>query len=315
MKLFKIMFKFFKWILIVLLVLATILLIVYLYADNKIDVHKGFQDTVETGGKLEQKYLTDGDYKVNKITIKEENPIKKYTIYYPKELENNDKKYPMILYLNQTGGKATKIGAMLEQLSSWGFIVVGTQDKATGTGESSIKTLNYMLSENINKNSILYGKINLDNIGITGHSQGGAGVMNSIMNFEESKYFKTAVPISPVSEKTTAEMTNYTYDSAQVEIPIFILAGTSGEFEVEKVIPLEEYKKMYDKISTPKVEARRTNMTHDDMLYKAQGYVTAWFMWQLKGDEEASKVFVGEQPELLNNKSYQDQRIDLENME
>ena len=43
------------------------------------------------------------------------------------------------------------------------------------------------------------------------------------------------------------------------------------------------------------------------------GSVTAWFMWQLQGDAEASKVFIGDNPELLNNNMYQDQRIDLNN--
>lgn len=53
-------------------------------------------------------------------------------------------------------------------------------------------------------------------------------------------------------------------------------------------------------------------MTHDDMLYSAEGYVTAWFMWQLKGDNEASKAFIGEKAELLNNKLYQDVRINID---
>ena len=29
------------------------------------------------------------------------------------------------------------------------------------------------------------------------------------------------------------------------------------------------------------------------MLYSADGYVTAWFMWQLKSDQNAAKAFVG----------------------
>ena len=36
-------------------------------------------------------------------------------------------------------------------------------------------------------------------------------------------------------------------------------------------------------------------------------------MWQLQNDSEAAKVFIGENAELLNNKLYQDQRIDLDN--
>lgn len=309
----KLLLKILKVILIMILILIALVTIWYLWADNAPVIHKGFQSKIETGGELEKKYLQDGKYETKKTTAKAEKPIKKYTIYYPKELETSNKKYPMVLVVNGTGGKATKYEPLLKQLASWGFIVVGTQDKGTGTGETTIKTLNYMLNENKNKNSIFYGKIDIDNIGITGHSQGGAATMNVITKYEESKYFKAAAPLSPVSEKTTAEMTNYHYDSSKVNCPIFILAGTSGEFEIETVIPFTEFTKMYDKITSPKVEARRTNMTHDDMLYKAGGYVTAWFMWQLQDDEEASKVFVGDNPELLTNKMYQDQQINLDN--
>ena len=219
----------------------------------------------------------------------------------------------MVLVANGTGGKATKIEPILEQLATWGFIVVGNQDKGTGSGQTTITELKYMLNENENKDSIFYDKIDMDNIGLTGHSQGGAAVMNAITKYKEAKYFKAALPLSPVSEKTTAEATDYNYDSSKVKIPIFILAGTSGDFEIKTVIPYEEFTKMYDKITSPKVAARRTDMTHDDMLHKAQGYVAAWFMWQLQGDNEASKVFVGEKPELLNNKLYQNQRVDLDN--
>lgn len=313
MKLFKILFKILKWTLIVIIVLALILVVIYLYADNKRILFKGFAENIETGGELEKKYIQNGKYEISVKKVKADKPIKKYTIYYPTEMKTENKKYPMVLLVNGTGGKATKYEPLLEQLATWGFIVVGTQDKGTGTGETTIKSLNYMLSENENKDSIFYNKIDVDNIGITGHSQGGAATMNAITKYEESKYFKAAAPLSPVSEKTATQVTNYAYDSAQVKIPIFILAGTSGEFEIEAVIPFEEFTKMYDKITSPKVQARRTDMTHDDMLYKAQGYVTAWFMWQLQDDEEASKVFIGDNPELLNNKMYQDQRIDLKN--
>ena len=50
---------------------------------------------------------------------------------------------------------------------------------------------------------------------------------------------------------------------------------------------------------------------HGQMLYYADGYVTAWFMWLLQGDIEAAKAFSGDAPELLSNALYQDQQIDI----
>lgn len=283
----------------------------YLWADNAPVIYKGYNGNIETGGEIEEKYLQNGEYDTSEITEKEEKPIKKYTVFYPRELESKDIEYPMVLIVNGTGGKATKYEPAFEQLASWGFIVVGTQDKGTGTGETTIKTLKYMLSENENKDSIFYNKIDIENIGITGFSQGGAATIRAITKFDESHYFKTAVPLSPVSERTAEEMTDYPYDSSNINCPILILAGTSGEFEIKTVIPIDAMNKMYDKIISPKIMDRRVGMTHDDMMYKAEGYVTAWFMWQLQGDEKASKAFIGDRPEILNNKLYQDQQIDI----
>ena len=55
--------------------------------------------------------------------------------------------------------------------------------------------------------------------------------------------------------------------------------------------------------------ARKINTAHGEMLYSADGYVTAWFMWKLQGDEEAAKAFTGEHPEIISNSLYQDVNI------
>ena len=288
-----------------------LLLSMYLYADNAPSVKRGYQATVETGGSVEQQYLEDGTYQTSRYTARAESPIEKYTVYYPSVLENDTQTYPMVLIVNQTGGKATKYEPLLKHLASWGFIVVGTQDKGTGTGETTIQTLNYMLSLNDDPNSRFFQKIDTENIGVTGHSQGGAATFRAITMYPESRLFKTAVPISPVCERVAQQVTGYPYDSANVHCPIFLLAGTSGEFETEGVIPFSDMEEMFEKIPSPKIMARKTDMTHDDMLYKADGYVTAWFMWQLQGDENAATAFIGNDPEILKNPLYQDQKTTL----
>lgn len=293
-------------------VLAAVVGGLYLYADNKPDIRKDYNKQIKTGGELEAKYLQYGGCETAKFTAKAEKPIRKYTVYYPKELENTAHTYPMILVVNGTGGKATKYEPQFELFASWGFIVVGTQDKGTGTGETTIKTLNYMLDCNENTDSIFYHKIDTENIGITGFSQGGAAVFNCITKYDESKYFKAAAPLSPVSEYMTALATNYTYESADVKCPILIMTGTEGEFETETVIPITELNKQYNKITSPKVMARRVGMDHDHMMYSAGGYVMAWFKWQLQGDTEAAKAFIGDNPEIMSNSMYQDQKADLD---
>lgn len=294
------------------IIIGIVLASVYFYADNKKDIKAGYNLEIATGGSLEAKYLSGGDLETKKYTATAESPMKKYTVYYPAEMELSDKTYPMLLVMNGTGGKATKYEAQFDLFASWGFIVVGTQDKGTGTGATTVATLHYMLDQNENPDSVFYHKVDTDNIGITGFSQGGAGVFNVLTKYDEASYFKAAAPLSPVSEYMTAQATDYPYDSSLVTIPIMILAGTEGEFETETVIPIDLLNEQYDKITSPKVMARRVGMDHDHMMYSAGGYVIAWFRWQLMGDQDAAQVFLGDRPELMTNPLYQDQRIDLE---
>lgn len=307
----KVVVKMLKVLGLILLALVVALTALYLYADNCPVIFKGYQEKIETGGALEAKYLQFGEYAVRKMTARAEKPINRYTITYPEELETSDRTYPMILMVNGTGFKATKYEPQFELFASWGFVVVGNQDKGTGSGQTTITTLNYMLAQNEDPDSVFYHRIDTDSIGITGFSQGGSAVFNALSKYEDGKRFKTAVPLSPASEAAAA-FAGYPYDSSLVHCPILIFAGTEGTFETETVIPIEKLTEQFDRIDAPKVMARRVGMDHDHMMYSAGGYVLAWFRWQLMGDEEAARVFIGDTPELLGNPLYQDQRINLD---
>ena len=54
-----------------------------------------------------------------------------------------------------------------------------------------------------------------------------------------------------------------------------------------------------------KIMARRINTDHGDMLPYADGYMTAWFMYWLKGEKTAD-FFNGENAEILTNTNWQD---------
>ena len=56
---------------------------------------------------------------------------------------------------------------------------------------------------------------------------------------------------------------------------------------------------------------RRKDTAHGQVLYSPDGYVIAWFMWQLKGDTHAAAALTGDHPEIETNTLYQDQNIDL----
>ena len=103
------------------------------------------------------------------------------------------------------------------------------------------------------------------------------------------------------------------YDPSLISIPVFLVSST-GSSDENLVVSGVQLQEIYDSVpnTVTKVMARRTNAEHGDMLSFADGYMTAWFMWQLQGDEEAAKAFIGDSPEIMNNPLYQDQKINME---
>lgn len=67
---------------------AAVLVVLYLYADNRRDIKTGYNQEIVAGGILEAKYLAGGGCDTKKFTARAEDPIKKYTVYYPAELES-----------------------------------------------------------------------------------------------------------------------------------------------------------------------------------------------------------------------------------
>lgn len=43
-----------------------------------------------------------------------------------------------------------------------------------------------------------------------------------------------------------------------------------------------------------------------EMQMKTDGYMTAWMLYQLQGDEEAGIALIGEDAEILSNSNWQD---------
>ncbi|MBQ4267398.1 MAG: hypothetical protein IJB93_04320 [Clostridia bacterium] len=117
--------------------------------------------------------MNKGEYDVSYIEYDtDDEVVVKYEIWYPTELVSTNKKYPMVVMLNGTGVYASVYKAVFDHLASWGFIVVGNEDPSTGAGLSADKMLSFMLAENSNPDSVFYDKLDTENMGVTGHSQG-----------------------------------------------------------------------------------------------------------------------------------------------
>lgn len=54
------------------------------------------------------------------------------------------------------------------------------------------------------------------------------------------------------------------------------------------------------------MRARAVGAEHEEILARGDGYMTAWLLWQLAGDEEAGQAFVGDGAEIAHNPGWQD---------
>lgn len=266
-----------------------------------------------TGGTLEAAYLNKGPYtEVAQREITTLQDFKKYRLYYPKAMETTGEKFPVVIFSNGTGTPASQYGAVLERLASWGFIVMGTDEENAWSGFSSEMCLRKLLQLNAQEtvemwaDNPFYQSVDLDNIGVVGHSQGGVGVFNAATANQNGAKIRTIVAESPTNLPLAAAL-DWNYDPSAVRVPTLLLSGT-GNGDENLVVSGEQLAEIYQTIpdSVPKMKLRRIGADHGDMLDATDGYVTAWLCWQLKGDMEAARAFVGEEAEVRSNPLYQD---------
>lgn len=300
---------------IIILILAMGVFLLVKYLGSLSSVPKDYQKTVRTGGEIEAKYMANGNYEVSTYEQTTLQGFGKYIICYPGNLTNGKNAYPVVVLSNGTGIPMSKYMAVAEHFASWGFIVIGTEEEYDWNGFSAEMCIRYLqlLNENSTigdddnkKDNIFFGKIDFENVGIVGHSQGGVGMINAITTQQHNDIFKAAVSLSPTN-KELAHNLLWDYDATMVNIPIMLISGTGGGDDW--VVTGEQLGEIYDDVSSDKIMLRRKDTPHGETLYSANGYVTAWFMWQLQGDEYAARAFTGDNAEIAKNELYQDQKI------
>lgn len=305
--------KILKIIGIIVLILIVGISILLKFLGSRPVVPANYTQDTETGGPIEAKYMATGSHEVSTYEEPVLQSFSKYTIDYPTELETTDEKYPVIVVCNGSGTPISKYLSVPEHFASWGFIVIGTEEEYDWSGFSAEMCIRHLQklndSESIGENkNIFYQKVDFDNVGIVGHSQGGVGVLNAITAQKHADIYKTAVSLSPTN-KELAHNLEWDYDAALVDTPILLIAGAGGGDDW--VITGEQLQSIYSDIDRNKVMLRRKDTPHNETLYAANGYVTAWFIWHLQDDDEAAKAFAGDNAEIYMNGLYQNQHANL----
>lgn len=272
-------------------------------------------------GTIEAEYTAMGAYEVSYAEYPALDVlIKQYKVWYPSALEQDTREWPIVVMANGTGVPASRYEPIFQHLASWGFVVIGNEQQASWQGDGSDGALDLLLELNEDQESVFYQKLDLECVGAAGHSQGAIGAINGVTSQPNGWRYKALYTASTPSSYYASTL-NWAYDVSQIRIPYLMTAGTglldAGEKGVPEVVedtqeisisPLWSQEENYSLIpaATPKLRARRADADHAEILPWGDGYMTAWFMYWLQGDQEAGKAFLGEDAEILSNPCWQD---------
>jgi hypothetical protein len=275
---------------------------------------------------IEQKYYAMGSWAVTVSTGVYccDSLGNKFDIYYPTPLGANGFKHPILTWGNGTLGSAAQVDYFLRHMASWGFVIIATEDQQTGPGQTVLDAANFLVAANSNPLSPFSGKLNVNQIGAFGYSQGAGGAGNAFVKSTGSANpIKTAILIElparvwctqgascfdPVNLSTGAVF--FIDGSADIPIsPPTQSASTPGEQSVEAFYNATP-------ASVRKVKGTLIGPTHNDItgqpdcshaqfpcingVYGYLGYPTAWFMDQLQGDTYAHGAFVNGTGEMFS---------------
>lgn len=226
-----------------------------------------------------------------------------YDLFYPTQLGANGFKHPILTWGNGTNAVPSQYTGVLNQLASWGFVIVASTSTATGTGNEMLAGAQDMVSLNSSASSIFYNKLNINKIGAIGHSQGAGGSVRATLN--SGGLIKTDVPISLPAQiwiSTPADA----YNPAQLSVPVLFLGG-SNDWLIASPGTLQGY---YNKVPGAAALLVLNGADHNTIQGSGGrylGYLTAWLMYQLQDDQYARGAFVGNPPEANTNTNWSHQ--------
>jgi pimeloyl-ACP methyl ester carboxylesterase len=197
-----------------------------------------------------------------------------YTLFRPAVLEA-ETKYPVITWGNGTCSQPILFEPLLGHLASHGFIVIASNWRWVAGGVEMQRALDFVLAENENPQSMLFGKIAVDRLGASGHSQGSSA---TITVGAEARIAAT-VPIQGASASGVG----------QLKGPTFLIAG-----ETDMTVSPAGIESAFRSANVP--AAYGLSLGHDHVMPVMMpapilGAVTAWFRIHLADDPDARPMF------------------------
>lgn len=268
---------------------------------NQITAQESASRIVEDGG--------TGEYKAIMIS---EPSLATHTVFRPQDLSAFGKKnkLPVIAWGNGACANSPwEHVNFLNEVASHGFLVIAIGpmpaegERGGGRSQSSQLTeaIDWAIAQNSDKNSPYYKKVDVENIAVSGMSCGGLQTLEMapdprvttvvVCNSGVLPTPGGGMPGMPALEKE---------DLKKLHTPTLYLLG--GETDIAYNNGMDDYKR----INHVPVFVANLDVGHGGTYREPHGgefakVATAWYQWQMKGDEEASKMFVGDDCGLCND--------------
>jgi hypothetical protein len=206
-----------------------------------------------------------------------------HTIHHPRNLSPGT--HPVILWGNGTGATPTSYSGLLSHLASHGFIVAAANTTNAGSGREMLAGIDVVSSD-----PSLAAGADLQNIGATGHSQGGGGAIAAGADARVDTIF-------PLQGAIGGSVTNLRSTSA------LFFAGQRDTL----VSPTLVRRDFTRTSGIPAGYAELAGASHFVPVGNGgdfRGVATAWARWRLAGDATAGALFAGTSPGLASDRSW-----------
>ena len=217
-----------------------------------------------------------------------------YTLFRPATLEQG-KAYPVITWGNGTCSHPLLFTELLEHLASHGFLVIATNTRWTGGGVEMLRAVDFVLSENDNPSSALFGRVDTEMVGACGHSQGSGATVTA----GADPRIVATVPIQGASRQGVAALNG----------PTFLIAG-----ELDTLVTPSSVESAFGGATVPAVYG--LSLGQDHLMpgldpSPIQDAVTGWFKIHLSNEEQARELFYGDDCTLCSDPRWEISRRNL----
>ncbi|WP_371626073.1 acetylxylan esterase [Streptomyces sp. NBC_01116] len=200
------------------------------------------------------------------------------TLYYPRDIADSDRRHPVIVWGNGTGGVPLVYRDLMLHWASQGFVVAAANTPMSNLGISMRASIAMLTGRNADRGSVFFDRVDLEHIGASGHSQGGAAaiVVGSDPRID------AVLPIQP------GPLANIN----AVRVPALLLAGQNDSIVFPALV--KAFYNAADHIPALYGEVRGADhftVVGDPGPFAAP--TTAWFRAHLMGDRAARAQFFG----------------------